>query len=136
MKLSNITFIHAITFTDVRDDGGVNYSLKKAKKHFPERPGVYIVKSGNKLLYIGSFKKGVIRRWVTKTDIYHFKKPLVVEQLKQGSTIKVFYQDEEAIKTELGCSDNLWVNSSSIEGKLIRDYSPEWNKTGVKKITP
>ena len=64
---------------------------------------------------------------------YHFKKARVSQSLKAGSTVRVFARGENAIKKEIGCLRNVWVNSAGIEARLIAMFHPEWNSHGKKK---
>jgi hypothetical protein len=136
MKVADITFHHAITLGPTCDDGRVEFTIEPS---VPAKmgPGVYIVFDGDQIVYIGSYQSGVVRRWVylRKKDLYHFKKPLVSDGLKKGASLKVFAQDEHAIKEELGCSENAWVNSSGIEARLISLFLPPWNNQGKRQRT-
>jgi hypothetical protein len=133
MKLADITFRHALTLGPHRDDGRVEFTIEPTAST-KVCPGVYFVLEGKKLVYVGSYQSGVVRRWVylRKKDLYHFKKPLVASSLKNGSIIRVFAQDEDSIKEELGCGQNAWVNSAGIEARLIAMFHPPWNNQGKR----
>ena len=134
MKLADITFSHALTLGPHCEDGRVEFTIEPSA---PTKicPGVYFVLENEKLVYVGSYQSGVVRRWVylRRRDLYHFKKPLVAGSLKQGSTLRVFAQDEDSIKAELGCRENVWVNAAGIEARLIALFHPPWNNQGKKK---
>ena len=108
MKLAEITFRHALTLGPLCNDGRVEFTIQQ---YMPSKigPGVYFVLERGKVVYIGSYQSGIVRRWVylRKKDLYHFKKPLVLQCLNVGSTVQVFAQDEDEIKKELGCSQNV-----------------------------
>lgn len=133
MKLADITFRHALTLGPHCNDGRVEFTIESSAPT-GTGPGVYFVLEEKKLVYVGSYQSGVVKRWVylRKKDLYHFKKPLVAKSLNTGSAIRVFAQDEAAIKEELGCAQNPWVNSTGIEARLISMFHPPWNNQGKK----
>jgi len=137
MKLEGITFLPAITLGPLCDDGRVEFTIERSAP-MTVGPGVYLVFEGKKLVYIGSYQTGVVRRWVylRKRDVYHFKKPLVAKCLKHYPklALRVFAQDEVAIKEELGKHNNVWVNATGIEARLIAKFNPPWNSQGKKAI--
>jgi hypothetical protein len=133
MKIADITFHHALSLGPCCDDGRIEFTLEPSA---PTKigPGVYFVTEKEKIVYIGSYQSGIVRRWlyVRKKDLYHFKKPLVADRLSQGFELEVYAQDESAIKEELGCPNNAWVNAAGIEARLISIYNPLWNAQGKK----
>lgn len=140
MDLKNITFKHVLTFIEIIKDEGEKDRYRidfliESKEPPSKLPGVYVVEEGGNILYIGSYKRGVIKRWVKtrKRDIYHFKKANIERELKEGKIVKVFYQDEDVIKKELGYSNNPWISSHSIEDNLLEQCGTKWNKRGSNK---
>lgn len=140
MKLSGVTFRHAITLGPLCDDGRVEFSFPNSSPN-TGGPGVYavIVNDGkaDKVVYVGFYQSGIRLRWVyaKRKDLYHFKKPNVAEALRNGHAVRVFAESEAAIKSELGHEQNVWVNSASIEAQLICLHKPSWNSQGKKKRT-
>ena len=133
MKLADITFRHALTLGPHCNDGRIEFTIESSALTGTS-PGVYFVLQDEEPVYVGSYQSGVVRRWVylRKKDLYHFKKPLVAESLDMGSALRVYAQDEDSIKEELGYAQNPWVNSTSIEARLISILHPPWNYKGKK----
>ncbi|WP_146853457.1 hypothetical protein [Brevifollis gellanilyticus] len=133
MKIENITFCHSLTLGPLCDGGRVAFTIEPGSPA-SVGPGVYVVFEDEKIVYIGSYQSGVAKRWLylRKQDVYHFKKPLVADSLSRGAILKVFAQDERDIKEQLGCGDNVWVNSAGIEARLISIFHPPWNNQGKK----
>lgn len=133
-NIEGITFTKAITLGPLCEDGRVEFIvegwIKKEKS-----AGVYAVFKDEEVIYIGSYKRGIISRWLypKKRDLYHFKKPLVVERLQKGETIHVYAQSESSVKEEINCTNNIWVNVAGIEARLIERCNPPWNKLGRSK---
>ncbi len=130
MKIADITFVHALTLGPCCPDGRIEFTIEPFAPT-GALPGVYCVLQGERIVYVGSYQSGVLKRWVylRKRDIYHFKKPLVASELSVGP-VRVFAQYEDKIKSELGCSQNVWVNAAGIEAHLIAMFNPPWNSQG------
>ncbi|HEY4248714.1 MAG TPA: hypothetical protein VGM64_17970 [Lacunisphaera sp.] len=101
-------------------------------------PGVYLLYSNDRLVYVGSYQGGLARRWLytRKQDLYHFKKKKILEELRTSASLRVFAQEEDAIKKQIGQAGNQWITSAGIESFLIRSESPPWNRIGKKKMKP
>jgi hypothetical protein len=131
LNLEGIELALALTFGPLTDDGRVIFAIESAFRN-DRSPGVYAVTSDEEIVYVGSYRKGVVRRWLytDNPDVYHFKKPQVVSCLQASKTIKIYAASEVSIKKQLGQADNRWVNTSGIEGVLIKTLNPAWNKQG------
>lgn len=131
LNLEGIEFALALIFGPVAEDGRVNFTIESAFKN-DRMPGVYAVTSDEEIVYVGSYRKGVVKRWLytKKPDVYHFKKPQVVSCLRATKAVKVYAASEVSIKEQLGHAHNRWVNASGIEGVLIKTLNPAWNKQG------
>ena len=73
MKLGGITFHHALTLGPICKGGRVDFTIAAPAVRQIE-PGVYCVLAGKKLVYVGSYQYGVVRRWcyVRKKDFLPF----------------------------------------------------------------
>jgi hypothetical protein len=104
---------------------------------WPKGPGVYAVYENNTLVYIGKYQRGVMYRWVKqkKRGLYHFKKDQVAASLKDGKTVQVFAEQEDALKQTINSSTSQWINVSGIEAHLVEACGLDlpWNKNGKKK---
>jgi hypothetical protein len=132
MRIGNITFRSALELGPVGDDGFVQY--KSLSTLSPSKgPGVYaLVKNRKTVLYIGSYQSGIIKRWGYKRilRIYHFKHDRIRDILNEHQ-LRVYAENEDKIKTELGMKNNPWVNAHGIEFELIRKLKPPWNRRGI-----
>jgi hypothetical protein len=133
VKIADITFVHALTLGPCCDDGRIEFTVEPSAPT-GVLPGVYCVLQGEKIVYVGSYQSGILKRWVyvRKRDVYHFKKSLVAAELAAGP-VRVFAQYEDKIKAELGCSQNVWVNAAGVEAHLIALFNPPWNKQGKRR---
>ena len=134
LTLEGITLNLALGLGPLLDDGRVAFK-QEAWINEEKADGVYAVICDDVLVYIGSYQSGLVKRWLytRKVDLYHFKKSLVVSGLIAGQNIRVYSKSVASIKQELGCADNVWVNASGIEARLIQELNPPWNRLGKKK---
>ncbi len=134
LTLEGITLNLALGLGPLLDDGRVDFT-QEVWINKDKADGVYAVICDEVLVYVGSYQRGLIKRWlyISKGDLYHFKKPLVVSGLRLGQNIRVYSKSVASIKQELGCADNVWVNASGIEARLIQELNPPWNRLGKKK---
>lgn len=134
LTLEGITLNLALGLGPLLGDGRVAFK-QEAWINEEKTDGVYAVICDDVLVYIGSYQSGLVKRWLytRKGDLYHFKKPLVVSGLRSGQNIRVYSKSVASIKQELGCADNVWVNASGIEARLIQKLNPPWNSLGKKK---
>ena len=131
MNIENIYLPHAYTFGPLKPNDKVDYRIEATHPN-DKGAGVYAVTCDDTLVYIGSYQGGVQKRWVylKDKDIYHFKKPRIVNCLKNGQIIKVFALGLDEIKKQIGCVGNQWVNAAGIESHMIASRNPEWNTHG------
>ena len=134
LTLEGITLNLALGLGPLLDDGRVDFT-QEVWINKDKADGVYAVICDEVLVYVGSYQRGLIKRWlyISKGDLYPFKKPLVVSGLRLGQNIRVYSKSVASIKQELGCADNVWVNASGIEARLIQELNPPWNRLGKKK---
>jgi hypothetical protein len=133
MKIEGIEFEHAYDFHTISRTGLIDYSI--AASHPKDSGhGVYVVKSDECILYVGSYQSGVQKRWVfqREKDVYHFKKDRVAELISKGKKVHVYAQTLDKIKQQIGCAENPWVNAEGIEARLIAIHRPIWNKKGLQ----
>lgn len=135
MNIEGIEFPHAYTFGPLKENGRVDYTTEAS--HPNDRgPGVYVVTCDDELIYIGSYQRGVQKRWVflKDRDIYHFKKPHVSDCLKKGKCVKLFALGLDEIKKQINCTGNDWVNAAGVEARLISRKNPKWNVHGQNHL--
>jgi len=94
-----------------------------------------LIRDDKDIVYIGRYQTGIVKRWCRgkRKDIIHFKESRIRPLLKQHK-FRVFAQDEQNIKRQIGQPNNKWINYESIESRLIDIHKPEWNERGNQKI--
>ena len=133
MKLDQLEFAPA--YDCGIDPQGDTVVLKKSATH-PEDDGqgCYLVTLDSEVAYIGSYESGAHKRWgfKSKDDVYHFKRPEICNAIKAGKSVRIWALTLDAIKEQIGCRDNKWINAASVEAYLISRYRPAWNKQGKR----
>ena len=133
MKIEGIEFKESYICDEL---SGENVRYRELPSHPKDKgEGVYVVTDGDGLVYVGSYKSGLSKRWVYKTKpvLYHFKDKLLAASIEAGGKVVVLAATLDQIKNQIGCSGNKWVNGTSIEAHLISTLKPRWNKSGNKK---
>jgi hypothetical protein len=109
--------------------------LKKTETHPEDKgEGCYLVTVDSEVAYIGSYESGAHKRWgyKKKDDVYHFKWPEIGKAIKKGKAVRIWALTLDAIKEQIGCPENKWINAASVEAYLISKYRPLWNKQGKR----
>ncbi len=116
---------------------GKGHVLQKCLTHPEDNgEGCYLVTVGTEVVYLGSYKRGLHRRWgyKNKDEIYHFKTEEIGRAIIDGGNVKVWGLTLSAIKEQIGCVGNKWINAASVEAYLISKYRPVWNKQGKRQV--
>lgn len=80
---------------------GENVRYRELPSHPKDKgEGVYVVTDGDGLVYVGSYKSGLSKRWVYKTKpvLYHFKDKLIAASIEAGGKVVVLAATLDQIK--------------------------------------
>ena len=133
MQLEQLKFVQAYECR-INPENNRAFLDKKSTHPADAGEGCYLVTVGSKLVYIGSYKTGLHKRWgyQGKGDIYHFKNGVIDVAVGMGQSVEIWALTLDSIKAQIGLSGNKWINAASVEAYLISRHLPEWNKQGKR----
>ena len=85
---------------------------------------VYVVTTGNNILYVGEFTYNLRDRWLSRGYVNHHMYSKIEEFLKSNQELSIWLAVEPYCNIENHGQLNI---SKSLEQHILKDTSPDWN---------